>query len=91
MSKGNYLDVEVAIVTASFFLQMVFVFGYFADQLKAEAFKMNESIYCSEWYRFPPKIQMFMIYVMRRAQKPYLLQGLSLTNCSLQSFMDVNI
>lgn len=54
-----------------------------------KAAEVNEAIYCSEWYSYPPKIQMFTILIMKRAQKPFILRGYSLVSCSLQSFKEV--
>lgn len=70
-------------------LQMVFLFCYLGDQMTCKAAEVNESIYDTEWYSYPNKIQMLMILVMKRAQKPFVLTGFSLVSCSLTSFKEV--
>lgn len=57
--------------------------------MTVKAAQVNESIYDTKWYTFPPKAQLLMILIMKRAQKPFVMTGYSLVSCSLQSFKEV--
>lgn len=58
--------------------------------MTVKAAQVNESIYDTKWYTYPPKTQLLMILIMKRAQKPFVMTGYSLVSCSLQSFKEVN-
>ncbi|XP_055321878.1 odorant receptor 2a-like [Sitodiplosis mosellana] len=89
LSRRDYADIHLSVTGFFFVIQGVFSFCYLGAQITAKAAEVNESIYCSEWYTYPPTIQMFIVYIMRRSQKPFILTGYSLVSCSLQSFKDM--
>lgn len=78
-------------LTATFFIiQMLFSFCYLGSQLTSKAFEINDSIYGSDWYNYPSKIQMYTILIMKRSQKPFIMTGYALVTCSLEKFKDVS-
>lgn len=90
ISSRDYADLHFAITAFLFVFQLIFSFCHLGSQLTAKAAEVNESIYFSKWYNYPPKIQMVVITVMRRAQKPFIITGYSLVSCSLESLKDVS-
>lgn len=88
--RRDYANLYFSLTAFIFVTQLVFSFCYLGAQLTAKAAEVNESIYGTEWYNYPPNIQMYMILIMKRAQKPFIITGYSLVSCSLESFKDVS-
>lgn len=74
-----------------FIYSTLFSFCYLGDQITFKAAEVNESIYSSEWYKYPPIIQIFTVHIIRRSQKPFIMIGCSLVTCSLQSLKQVSL
>lgn len=91
MMKHDYIALHQALTANFFILQLFFSFCYLGDQMTSKALQVNESIYCSEWYNYSTNMQMLLIIIMKRSQKPYILNGYSLVYLSLKSFKEVRI
>lgn len=75
----------------SFLLQTLYIFCYLGSSLTVKAFEVNESIYFSKWYNFPPKVQMLMVNAMKYSQMPFIMKGHYLIDCSLESLKGVSM
>lgn len=90
MSRRDYASLNLAVTAFCFSVQVIFAFCYLGAQLTAKAAEVNEAIYCSDWYSYTLTIQKFMVLIIRRSQKPFIMTGYSLVSCTLQSFNNVS-
>lgn len=81
----------MSLLVLIFLSTTLFAFCFLGDKITGKLIEINESIYASEWYTYPPKIQMFIVPVMRQSQRPFIVSGCSLVICSLQSFKGVSL
>lgn len=56
-----------------------------------KSFAAAEISYGMHWYEFPVKRQFIIIQMVRRAQKPFYLKGYDIVDCSLTTFLNVNL
>lgn len=91
MAKGEYKELHIALTSNAVIVQLLFTFCYFGDRLTTIALEMNEAAYDIPWYRFPIKQQKFMLPIILRCQKQFVLSGCGLTSLSLQSFKEVSL
>lgn len=90
ISRRDYADLYMSIIASVFVTQVMFSYCYLGAQLTAKSAEINVTIYSTEWYNYPCEIQMFMILIMKRAQKPFVITGYSLVYCNLESFKNVS-
>lgn len=67
------------------------IFCACGDWMSVEAFKIRTAAYNSLWYHHavPLDIRKYTILILQFAQKPININGLSVIQCSLQSFLSV--
>lgn len=65
-------------------------FCYLGQKMTTTAFEINYAICDIEWYKYRPKIQILLIPIIMRTQKPFIMTGFSLVSASLESFKEVS-
>lgn len=85
----NFLMV---ISTSTFFVivLVIFIYCYAGETVSAQCSDVALVIAQTHWYRYPPALQMFMILMIARSQKPFNFTGFKVTKCSLQTFTSVS-
>lgn len=63
-------------------------FEPFSEQFQAN--QVSIAIYNSEWYSFPLDIQKLLPTIIQRSQKPVVISGFKLFNCTLENFTRVS-
>lgn len=76
--------VNVIVVISSFY-----VFCQNGNIVTTEGLRLADVAYDSLWYRYPAKLQPYMIIILRRAQIPYIFTGYKISRCDLESFKKV--
>lgn len=66
------------------------VFCYLGQKLTNSAAEINDAICDTEWYKYRPKIQILLVPIIMRTQKPFVMTGYSLVSASLVSFKEVS-
>lgn len=63
---------------------------YIASMFAIKSQQIADIIYNHEWYELSMKHQKMIIVIVRQGQMPYMLNGLGLFDCSLETFAVVS-
>lgn len=71
-------------------LQTLFVFYYIGHILTMQMVNLSDTIYTSEWYRYPLKVQQLLRLMIVRSQKRFYISGYGVLACTLENFLGVS-
>lgn len=63
---------------------------YFVTTGTLHAVSIADRIYDLHWYQLPQNNQIYVKFMIKRAQRPFELKGLGVFVCSLETFLGVN-
>lgn len=68
---------------------MLFLYCYFGNVLTFNLLQLGDTVYCSEWYNYPIDVQQYIVMILRRTQKPFIISALGMMPCTLENFQAV--
>lgn len=83
------MDFVMSIITALLSLFVTLPLCYVSSFSLGRVQSLNESIYCTNWYKFPINYQHYIIMMLMPAQNTHEFTGYSIINCSLETFRKV--
>lgn len=83
-------NMQYAILEITFLIEMLFIFFYFGQILHTNLIDFSDTIYQSEWYRYPRSVQRFVLIMIMLAQKPFYVSAFGIIRCNLESFVAVS-
>lgn len=89
IKNGDYTIFYQVICAFLTVMQQVFALCYLGDMATSKCATTNEDVYHTNWYKYPVKMQKFIILIMMRSQKQFVFKGFSLLQCSLPAFKEV--
>lgn len=92
MQTLNHFDFSILLNLDSLFTQLLFnyISCFYATNVTVKSFSAAEIAYNIHWYKFPVKNQLFIMQMIRRAQKPFYLKGYNIVECSLTTFLNAS-
>lgn len=89
----EHFNLHILLNLNSLFTQILFnyITCYNANNVTSKALSVAEITYNIHWYKLPVKKQRFVQMMIRRAQKPFYLKGYDIVECSLSTFLKVNL
>lgn len=87
----NDLDLILILDGLIIYLIICYVYCYYSENITTTSLKIGDVVYDSLWYEMPIKEQRAIILMIQRSQKEFRLSGLGLVDCSLATFLSVNI
>lgn len=87
------IDFNILLNLNSLFTQILFnyISCYYANNVTNNALSTAEIAYNIHWYKLPWRKQHFVKLMIARAQKPFFLKGYDIVDCSLSTFLNVNL
>lgn len=71
-------------------LNLLFIFFYFGQILHTNLNNVSEMIYQTVWYRYPHRVQRFILIIMVRARRPFFISAYGVMHCNLENFLGVS-
>lgn len=68
----------------------LFVLCRFGEMMTGYFDKISDTIYISDWYRFPTKSQKMLLIIIHTAQQPIIISGYGNTMLTHDSFKEVS-
>lgn len=77
------------VVTGIVALTELLIYCYYGNEVTYQGVQVAQAAYATPWYRLPPRLRRYVYVMMMRAQRPNVLMGLKMVNCSLASYTSV--
>lgn len=65
------------------------LFSYFSDKVSSRSMEIGWFVYRIHWYELPPKQRLFIEWIIRRAQKPFIITGAKIIPSSMETIAKV--
>lgn len=78
-------------ISGAFYLIANYVLCYFLSNLTIDVMSIVDRVFDVYWYQLARKEQFIALTIIRRSQNPFVLKGLGVFDCSLSTFLTVNM
>lgn len=85
----NLSTIFVSVFTLFYIIEALFVLCYFGNSLTINLLDVGHIIYSALWYNYPIKLQRFLVIMIRRSQKQFLISAFGILPCTLEHFKAV--
>lgn len=83
-------DILLPLLTIVVGLETLLVYFYFGQMCHSNLIELNDTIYQSEWHRYPRRVKYCVQFIIMRAQKPFYISAYGLVHCRLENFVSVS-
>lgn len=90
MKYSDFLDIHKCLMAFVLTAEQVFVLCVTGQIITTKCETIGFEFYQTNWYRFPLKIQMMSILIIKESQKSFIYKGGSMTRLILPTFMEVS-
>lgn len=92
-SNNNTVNVTsvISFVAITIALFGLFIYCKLSENITCDLYAICDMFYESTWYRLPVDQQKWFIWPIQRGQKTIRLTGLGFIDCSLATFLSVNV
>lgn len=87
----EWSTIYVASFSLFYIVEILFLFCFFGNILTTNLLLVAESAYDSQWYAYPTKVQKYLAFMIRSAQKPFWIDAFGIMPCTLENFAVVRI
>lgn len=71
-------------------LILLFIFFYLGQQFHSSLLGLSDTVYQTEWYRYPRSVRRFLLLMILRAQKPFYLCAYNILALNLENYVGVS-
>lgn len=83
--------IQMPILVTTSLLEILFAYSFFGQILHTKLADLNDAIYQSKWYQYPPCAQRIVLIMTLHVQKPFYIGAYGLLHCKLANFVDVSV
>lgn len=87
--SASVIGMIMPITVIACFIELLFFYTYFGQILHLGVSHFGGSIYESECYRYPVRVQRFVLMMMMQAQRPFYISAYGIMRCNLELFVGV--
>lgn len=84
-------DMQMAFVASASAIILLFVFFNFGQMFHTNLSSLGITIYRTEWYRYPRRVQLFVLFMIKRSQQSFYLSAFGIMAVNLQNYVGVSM
>lgn len=89
-SGTDYIyDLQMPFLGMSAPLCLSFIYFYIGEEFHSLLMDMSDAIYQTEWHRYPPSVQRYLLLMIMRARRPFYLSAYGIVTMNLPNFVGV--
>lgn len=86
-----FYDLQMAFLATYFALLLLFILFGMGQQFHSSLKELSNTIYQTEWYRYPLSVQRSAQLMMIRSQRPFFLSVFGMMALNLENFVGVSV
>lgn len=88
---ASIYDLQMAIFAALIPSTFLLFYSTFGQMFHSNLAGLSDTVYQTEWHRYPRRLQYFVLFAMKRSQKSFFLSAFGLMALNLENYLGVSV